>query len=38
MENENYDSNDETPELSLANLNRIIAEDSYKEYIEKRKG
>lgn len=36
MENENYDSNDETPELSLANLNRIIAEDSYKEYIEKR--
>lgn len=36
MENENYDFNDETPELSLANLNRIIAEDSYKEYIEKR--
>lgn len=36
LESEAYDSNDETPELSLANLNRIIAEDSYKEYIEKK--
>ena len=36
MENENYDYNNGVPELSLENIKRAVAEDSYKEYIEKR--
>ena len=36
MENENYDSNNKAPELTLENIYRYVAEDSYKEYIEKR--